>query len=412
MSAHVLYLSYDGLTDPLGGSQVLPYIIGLEERGFRFTIISFEKNDRYPTGKQAVEGMINDRRIKWIPLSYTAKPPVISTLWDIRRLKKTVERIHTADPVHLVHCRSYITALAGMELKKKAKIPFLFDMRGFYPDERADAGLWPKDHPLYGAVYRYFKSKEKDFLAAADYSVVLTHAGECLMREGKLTGSAFTGPLQVIPCCADFSVFDFRRISSEQKVALKNELNISEKTFILGYSGSLGTWYMLPEMMDFFARLLIQNPESVFLFLTRDDPDPIFREADRLSIPHDRIRVRSCTREEMPLGVSLFDASLFFILPSFSKQASSPTKQGELMGMGIPVICNTGVGDVRKIVEDCDSGVVVDAFNHERYDRALKEFQERNFDAGKIRREGERVYGLSEGVNRYAGIYSALVLLS
>ena len=42
-SKNILYLSYDGMTDPLGQSQVLPYLIGLTKEGFTFHIISFEK---------------------------------------------------------------------------------------------------------------------------------------------------------------------------------------------------------------------------------------------------------------------------------------------------------------------------------------------------------------------------------
>ena len=52
---HVLYLSYDGMTDPLGQSQVLPYIIGLSQEGFQFTLISFEKKDRYESHKHIIE---------------------------------------------------------------------------------------------------------------------------------------------------------------------------------------------------------------------------------------------------------------------------------------------------------------------------------------------------------------------
>ena len=42
-NAHILYLSYNGLAEPLGRRQVLPYIAGLAARGHRFTVISFEK---------------------------------------------------------------------------------------------------------------------------------------------------------------------------------------------------------------------------------------------------------------------------------------------------------------------------------------------------------------------------------
>ena len=44
---NILYLSYDGLTDPLGQSQILPYLAGLSEAGYTITIISFEKPDRF-----------------------------------------------------------------------------------------------------------------------------------------------------------------------------------------------------------------------------------------------------------------------------------------------------------------------------------------------------------------------------
>ena len=46
MTKNVLYLSYDGMTDPLGQSQVLPYIIGLSKKGYKFHLVSFEKPNR------------------------------------------------------------------------------------------------------------------------------------------------------------------------------------------------------------------------------------------------------------------------------------------------------------------------------------------------------------------------------
>ncbi len=43
----VLYTTYDGLTDPLGQSQILPYLQQLCREGYQFTILSFEKRERY-----------------------------------------------------------------------------------------------------------------------------------------------------------------------------------------------------------------------------------------------------------------------------------------------------------------------------------------------------------------------------
>ena len=39
-----LYITYDGLLDPLGQSQILPYIKSLNKKGYKFIILSFEKS--------------------------------------------------------------------------------------------------------------------------------------------------------------------------------------------------------------------------------------------------------------------------------------------------------------------------------------------------------------------------------
>ena len=43
----VVYVSYDGALDPLGASQVVPYLLGLAARGVAITLISFEKRERW-----------------------------------------------------------------------------------------------------------------------------------------------------------------------------------------------------------------------------------------------------------------------------------------------------------------------------------------------------------------------------
>ena len=68
---NILYLSYDGMTDPLGQSQVLPYLVGLSKKGFQFTLISFEKPDRYFQEKSKIEALCIEHNIDWRPLLYT-----------------------------------------------------------------------------------------------------------------------------------------------------------------------------------------------------------------------------------------------------------------------------------------------------------------------------------------------------
>ena len=90
----VLYISYDGLTDPLGQSQVLPYLKQLTRQGYQFTVLSFEKQARFAREGKTVQALANESNIRWVPLSFTAKPPVLSKIYDRYRMWKATVNLH------------------------------------------------------------------------------------------------------------------------------------------------------------------------------------------------------------------------------------------------------------------------------------------------------------------------------
>ncbi|MBK7291050.1 MAG: glycosyltransferase [Chitinophagaceae bacterium] len=160
----VLYLSYDGMTDPLGQSQVLPYLTGLTKRGYQFTLISFEKEERFIKNKSIIEKICSDNKINWHPLPYTSKPPIFSTIKDLRKLKSQVKKSFIPYfHFDIVHCRSYITALAGLWMKRKWGVKFVFDMRGFWADERVDGNIWKLNNPIFKLVYTLFQKERESF---------------------------------------------------------------------------------------------------------------------------------------------------------------------------------------------------------------------------------------------------------
>lgn len=402
----VLYLSYDGLTDGLGRSQVLPYILGLERKGHTFTVISFEKKERYAEGREAINGLLNGKAIVWEPLMYTASPPVVSTVYDLWQLQRLVARLHGQQPFDLIHCRSYITSLVGLRMKMRHGVPFIFDMRAFYADERVDGSLWNLDSTVYRSIYGFFKQKEKEFLQEADCTVSLTAKGRDIIHSWKeLKGQPL--PIEVIPCCADLTHFSEDTIDREKLDTLRSELGIHSDGPVLAYLGSVGTWYMLPEMLDFFKVLLSEKPRAKLLFITRDDPNDILGTASSKGIPHSSIFIRPATREEVPTYLSLADAALFFIRPVFSKSGSSPTKHGEVLGMGLPVIANAGVGDVDSIMNSTGTGLLVNDFTEEEYRNAVSQLDDLlNIPKERLRAAACEHYSLETGVERYHRIYT------
>ena len=164
------------MTDPLGQSQVLPYIEGLSKQGYQFTLISCEKPEAYKQNKEVVESICKRSNIDWHPSFYTKTPPVISTIKDIRGLSKKAFQLHEQKHFSMVHCRSYLASLIGLKMKLQLGVKFLFDMRGFWIDERLDGNQWNFKNPISKLVYRFFKKKEKQFLENADYTMCLTYA--------------------------------------------------------------------------------------------------------------------------------------------------------------------------------------------------------------------------------------------
>ena len=402
----ILYISYDGLTDPLGQSQVLPYLEKLSLLGFQFTLLSFEKKDRFQKEKKIVDRIIEAANIKWIPLRFTSKPLVISKIYDRWKLKRAAVKLYKQEKFDLIHCRSYVAAEAGFILKKKFGAKFLFDMRGFWADEKVDNGQWSQNKFLYRLIYKYYKRKEKHFLLNADGIVTLTKASKNFLISQPEYKNLSIG---VIPCCADLSHFDFHKISYDQINTLKYKLEIPASARVITYLGSVGGWYMTKEMFSFFTILISRIPEYVMLILTKDDVKKVKAEALSAGIPGDKIFVTYSNREQLPRFLALSNCSIFFIRNSFSKVASSPTKHAELMGMGIPVICND-IGDTGNIVNTTQTGFIVNDNDKCSFQNVINKMDElKKIDKEYIRNCAKEIFDLKTGVQKYSDEYNRIL---
>jgi glycosyltransferase involved in cell wall biosynthesis len=395
------------MTDHLGQSQVLPYLKGLAGKGFEIHLISCEKKEKFSSKKATIDADIENTSIVWHPLYYTSKPPVISTLKDLAAINKKAKQLHKLHQFSAVHCRSYIAALAGLRLKKQFKVPFIFDMRGFWADERIDGAIWNLKNPVFKLIYSYFKRKEREFLLNSDQVISLTHAAKNEIHSWK---GFETVPIEVIPCCADLSHFSTLNTSSKYIDEWKTKINIENK-FVICYLGSIGTWYLADEMLLFFKQLKTIKSDSIFLFITGDDEKRVKQKAIEAGISVDDIVVTESSREKLPSLLSLCDASIFFIKQAYSKKASSPTKMGELMSMNLPIITNSGVGDVADIMKLSGGGVVVNSFDESTLKKAaIQLLEECNKQQTHYKKEIiDAFYDLKTGVELYAKCYFKLI---
>jgi len=404
----ILYLSYDGMTDPLGQSQVIPYLKGLSKYGYSFTILSCEKPAIYKKNKELILDSIKGYPISWEHIPFYKRPIGLSTLINLRNFRSAAHRLQRKHQFDMVHTRSGPLASISLELKKKYNVKFLNDIRGFWSDEKAEGNSWNIKNPIYKAVYNYFKAKEFECLRTADYNTCLTAAAKKEMLSWK---NNMPSPLmiEVIPCSVDLNLFDAEKIDSKERESLKKELGIKDDDTIITYLGSIGGWYLTDEMMEFCKIVSDAVPKLKFLFISPHRHEVILKTAEKYNIPKEKIIVKHGTRKEVPVLLSLGKYSLFFIKPCYSKLSSSPTKHGEIMSMGVPTITNSGIGDVDSIISKYNAGIIIEKLDSENYRTASNKIvQNIEFNSREIRAGASEFYSLDNAILKYLKVYQQI----
>lgn len=406
----VLFISYNGMLDPLGQSQVIPYLRELSEAcGVRFTLLSYEREAAWQAEGRArceeLRARLASHDIDWHRLRYHQRPSLPATFYDVIAGVRYARNLVKRNGIEMVHARSHIPATIALALKKRLGVKMIFDVRGLMADEYVDAGHWRA-----GSIkYRLTKRMERRCLAATDGVVTLTEAIWPIIKEWDgLRGR--TLPHEVVPCCADLELF---RFDAEARARRRAELKLDQK-FVVVYSGSIGGWYLTEEMADLFATLLRERANAHFLWLTPGAHDTIKNLMRARGILESQYSVRAVKTADVPSYLSASDVGLAFIKPCFSKLASSPTKTAEYLACGLPVIINAGVGDADALVTGEQVGALVHHFNSEAYKQAAATVSQLLEDVEATRRRtrsvAQRLFDVrGVGLERYARLYETVV---
>ena len=388
------------MLEPLGQSQVLRYLEHLS-KDHSIYLISFEKPETFVDSDQEFQAMksyLDSVNINWLPLRYHKKPSALATLYDIVQGIKQGYKLIKQHDIQIVHSRGYVAAVAALALKKKTHVKFLFDMRGFWADERVEGYLWPEDSKLY-KIAKWF---ERKFLLNADVVVSLTQAAIDEMKTFPYLQNNQPEFVK-ITTCADLSVF---------KLPDSETVNKS-RPFTLGYVGSVGTWYMFDEVLQCFKLLKQRKPEAIFYIFNRGDHDYIHERVKALNLDAESIFVTQADHQGVAQGMQNMDAGIFFYRPTYSKLATAPTRLGEFLGCGVPCLGNKQVGDMAPILEEEQVGVAVEAFDEDylfsAVDRLLNLAQQPDIDK-KCRKIAEKYFALENGVQAYDQLYKQLSL--
>ncbi len=134
----VIYLTHNGAATALVQSQVLPYLRRLAALGVDLRLVTFERDGAVaaPPG------------FRWRPIRARAGGGLLAKALDVGAgIAVTVGLL--ARGGRLVHARSYVPAAIAWAARLVLRRPYLFDMRGFLPEEYVEGGHWREGEPSY-----------------------------------------------------------------------------------------------------------------------------------------------------------------------------------------------------------------------------------------------------------------------
>lgn len=400
--AKVLYLTYNGLADHIGQAQVLPYLQATAQRGHQLHVVSFEKK-----GNAAViarlENSPANQGITFHPQTFTSFPPLLSKVRDAKNLARTARQLASSHSFDLVHCRSYVPSVGGCSVKQEFGTPFVFDMRGLWPDQRREGGRWRSSNPIFRRLYQKWKQREANFVSQADWIVSLTNVCK---TEIESWDSYRGAPISVCPCSVDTQSFYPRDPSRRQVV--REQLGIPPETFLLMYMGSLGSVYLLKEMFAFFQAMKQAKRDCKFLFLGQHKCDELLKSAQEHGFDFDAqdILATKSKRDDIPDFCAAADAGICFITPTYSSLGVSPTKFGEYLACGLPTIINPKIGDTEEILNQLAGGVVVPGFEKQDLVAAAESaLRFDQIDRLQLAARAKPLVDIGHTINRYDEIY-------
>jgi len=369
--AKTLYLCYFGVREPLVQTQVIPYLVEIKKSGVEVSLLTFEPDLKETWTREQIAEQIAElaaQGIDWHYLAYHKWPSVPATLYDIFRGTLFVIRFIREYEPDILHGRVHLPTLMAVIARKfsRRKPKILFDIRGFFPEEYTDAGVWPEG----GWLYRAAKRVERWLLKESDGFVVLTErAREILFPESIESGLDKRGrPVEVIPCCVDLK--NFEKVDEESRSETREKLGIQDR-YVIAYVGSFGGWYMTDEMLDLFSAAREHNPRSFAMILTQRGKKGVAEQLRKRGFSDSDFLVDSVNPAEIPKYLSAADVSISFIKACYSKQSSSPTKIAEYLACGLPIIANRGVGDLDALIENHRVGALIEDFNPSSYLTAI-----------------------------------------
>jgi len=397
----VLFLSPTPALSPLLQAQGVPHMRELAAQfGIRFILFTMENSARTPAYEQAAAELRNKLAswgIEWLSMRNGRMPLFPNSTSDVLRGIPQVAHILRSRAVDLVHCRSYVPAFIMLALRPLFSVPWIFDLRGFYPDELVRDGQWPAASVAHKASL-WLERRSFEFAAAT--VVVTDRQHQRLLTRWPRADRA---RIAVIRNCADTGRF---APNPEMRQLMRRHLGVGPKPLLVWSASSIRKVHAPLEVLT-FAKLCRDALGSRLLILTRTaDADGMVRAAGFLAGEYNIV---SAEPEKVPAYLNAADAGIAFIVQDHEGPG---IKFAEYLAIGLPVIANGANAEWCGVLRNKRCGVVVNDFSSSEYGRVALSLPSLLAEPG-IRERCREValtdYSLEGAVAAYSRLYQRLM---
>ncbi|AFP31111.1 glycosyltransferase [Marinobacter sp. BSs20148] len=193
-------------------------------------------------------------------------------------------------------------------------------------------------------------------------------------------------------------------VEEDRKQELLTELGIKPGEVVIGTVARLDSVKNQPMMLQ-TTRTLIDQGYKVRLLLVGDGPERQNLEAERKRLTLDNAVIFTGFQSKPADYLSLMD---IFLLPSFTEGTSMTLL--EAMSLGIPTVA-TRVGGTPEIVEDKETGFLIESDNQEAFTRAIKNLldqpEQRKKMGSAAKARFEQRFSVKQMVDQYQEGYGA-----
>lgn len=402
----LVYLTVDGALQPLGFSQIYRVVEGLGRRGFPYTLVSLERSrDLADHARvEALDARLQESGVEWRRDVYDDSGGGRAAAKNLTTLMRRTASLAARGDVRAIHARGYVAGFVANGARRLFRVPYVFDSRGYWIDERIDERQWFTTAQREAVA----RAVERRLFAEAAATVSLTQ-----LQANDIAGGRFGDnggrPAVCIPTCADFDDFQLKAPARIAEVPESIRARLDGK-LVVGLVGSINASYLTDAMIDLARRVLERRPDAHLLVLTAQ------RDAYRVrlaGLDPARFTIEQADHRAMPGWLALIDWGLQLLAPERpAKRASMPTKLAEFFGSGVRPVhfgCNSEVDDW---VRRTGSGVVLQRVDDRALDDAADAIARRGRDREGLATAREIAathFSLTAGLDRYARLLHPLM---